>query len=76
MTSSPAFVGERIWCPFCKDHTQFVSIQHATKFADVSSRSIYRYIESGKIYSFRLAGTGPYRICMGCLLSRDKKADE
>jgi len=72
MTSSSSFLGERIWCPRCKDHTQFVSIHHATKFADVSRRSIYRYIEAGKIQAFKLAGTGQFRVCTSCLI-QDKR---
>ena len=76
MKSSPSFLGERIWCARCKDHTKFVSISHATEFADISARSIYRYIEAGKVGFFRVARTGPYRVCSSCLLSQDKKADE
>ena len=74
MTSSSPFLGERIWCRICKAHTQFVSIHHATKFADVSRRSVYRYIEQGKIQSFKLAATGQYRVCTSCLI-RDKRTD-
>ncbi len=76
MKSSPPFLGEEIWCHLCQAHTQFVSIHHATKFADVSRRSIYRYAQAGKIQFFKLARTGQYRVCSGCLLSQDKKSDE
>jgi hypothetical protein len=76
MTSSSASLGDRIWCPLCNGHTQFVSIHHATRLADVSRRSIYRYIEAGKIDFFKLARTGQYRVCSGCLLSQGKSADE
>jgi len=74
MTSSSPFLGERIWCRLCKAPTQFVSIHDATRLAAVSRRSIYRCIEAGKIQSFKLAGTGQYRVCMSCLI-QDKKPD-
>ena len=75
MKSSSPFVDERIWCRLCKAHTQFVSIHDATRLAAVCRRSVDRYIEAGKIQSFRLARTGPYRVCSGCLLGQDEKAE-
>jgi hypothetical protein len=74
--SSLTFLGEQVWCITCNTHARFVSIHHATQFADVSRRSIYRYIESGKIQFFKLAGAGQYRVCSGCLLSQCKPADD
>ena len=75
MTSSST-LGDRVWCVLCNDHVRFVSIHHATQFADVSRRSIYRYIEAGKIQFFKLARTGQYRVCSGCLLSQSKPVDD
>jgi hypothetical protein len=74
VTSSSPFLGERIWCRICKAHTQFVSIHDAMRLAAVSRRSVYRYIEAGKIQSFKLAGTGQYRVCTICLI-QDKRTD-
>jgi len=74
LTSSSPFLGERIWCRICKAHTQFVSIHDATRLAAVSRRSIYRYIEAGKIQTFKLAGTGQYRVCTSCLI-QDKRTE-
>src|SRR5437867_13426315 len=73
LSSSPSILAERIRCSRCNDHTQFVSIHHAARSADVSPRTIYRYIEAGKIQFFRLAGTGHYRVCIGCLLGGTKR---
>jgi predicted site-specific integrase-resolvase len=35
--------------------------------ADVSSKTIYRYIEEGSVYAVRIAGK-TLRVCRGCLL--------
>jgi predicted DNA-binding transcriptional regulator YafY len=76
VTSSSQISDGRVWCELCNDHVRFVSIHHATLFGDVSRRTIYRYIDSGKIRFFKLAGTGQYRVCSGCLLSQSKPTDD
>lgn len=35
--------------------------------ADVSKKTIYRYIEEGEVYSVKVAGK-TYRVCKYCLL--------
>ena len=65
---TPLFQGKQIWCPKCKDHVQFVRIQTAAQLAGVHRRTIYRYIEDSKIFAFRVAGAGSYRVCGSCLL--------
>lgn len=68
--SNPIISGERVWCPLCKEYTQLLRIQKAAKVADVNRRTIYRYIEEGRVYFVRIAGK-TYRVCSGCLLKQD-----
>ena len=64
----PLFTGRRIWCPSCKDHVEFLRIEAAARLAEVSSRTIHRYIDEGRVYTFKVAGTRRYRVCSHCLL--------
>lgn len=62
-----SIVDDKVWCPYCNDHKKFVKTHTAATLADVTRRTIYRYIEEGKVYSIKTAG-GTYRVCSGCLL--------
>lgn len=57
----------RIFCPLCSDYAQFLRVQKAAILVDVDKRSIYRYIEEGKVYTIKAAGH-TYRVCSNCLL--------
>lgn len=61
---------QKIWCPICKDYYRFLRIPTAAKLLEVSRRTIYRHIEDGSIHVFKIAGTGRYRVCSGCLLAQ------
>lgn len=63
----------KVWCPLCADYFQMLRVRNAAKLADVHQRTIYRYIEEGKIYATRLAGTN-YRVCSNCLF-KPKETD-
>ncbi len=65
----PVILGERVWCPFCKDYSRLLRIQSAARLADVNRRSIYRYIEDDKVYAVKVAGM-TYRVCSQCLLKQ------
>ncbi len=65
----PIILGEQVWCPFCKAYVQLLRIRNASKLADVSRRTIYRYIEEGNVYTVKVAGK-TYRICSSCLLKQ------
>jgi hypothetical protein len=54
-------------CPICKAHLQLLRISKAAKLADVSSKTIYRYVEEGNVYAVKIAGK-TLRVCRGCLL--------
>ena len=62
------FTGRQIWCKACKDHVEFLRVQDAARLAEVSPRTIHRYIEVGQVHAFRIAGAGRYRVCSRCLL--------
>ena len=64
----PLFTGRRIWCPSCKDLVEFLRIETAARLAEVSSKTIHRYIDDGRVYNFKVAGAGRYRVCSRCLL--------
>jgi|GEM_PF-1134814 len=68
--SSLKLIGERVWCPFCEDYEQLLRVSKTAKLADVSTRTIYRYIEEGIVYAIKVAGK-TYRVCSGCLLRQD-----
>jgi len=60
----------KVWCPYCQDYKKFLKTHNAATLADVTRRTIYRYIEEGKIYSFKTAGK-TYRVCSGCLIKSE-----
>jgi len=66
---SPKIIGKQILCPFCKEHTRLLKVADAAGFLGVSRRTIYYYIEEGKVYTVKTPG-GRYRVCAGCLLKR------
>ncbi len=68
--ATPKVVGDRYWCPECNEHTQLLKIPHAARLVDVNRRTIYRYLEEGRIYNVRVGEKG-YRVCSGCLVKKN-----
>jgi len=62
--------GDGIWCPLCREYVRLIKIEKAARLADVNRRTIYRYIEEGKIRSLKIAGK-TQRVCSKCLLKPD-----
>ncbi|OLE19892.1 MAG: hypothetical protein AUI36_35255 [Cyanobacteria bacterium 13_1_40CM_2_61_4] len=62
----PIIVGDEVWCPRCKKYVQLLKIKKAARVADVSCKTIYRYIEEGKVHSVKIAGATT-RVCSSCL---------
>jgi uncharacterized protein YbaR (Trm112 family) len=54
-------------CPLCKNPLQLLKISRAAALADVSGKTIYRYIEEGEVYTVKVAGK-TFRVCKHCLL--------
>jgi len=65
--SQSRIIGEQVWCPLCNEYAQFLKTANAAKLFGVHRRTIYRYIEEGLVYRFRIAGKS-YRVCSSCLL--------
>jgi len=63
----PIIRGDQVWCPSCKQYVDLLRIGRAAKIADVSSKTIYRYVEEGKVHIVKIAGS-TMRICSVCLL--------
>ena len=57
------FTGQKIWCPRCKDLRQFLQVPNAARLLDVDRRTVYRYIEEGRVHAFKPAAIGNYRVC-------------
>jgi len=60
-------LGDRAWCPECKEYVRLLKVHNAAKLLQVNPRTIYRYIEEGRIFAFKAAGK-TYRVCDSCLL--------
>ncbi len=54
-------------CPLCKAPLELLRISIAAKMADVSTKTIYRYLEEGRVYAIKVAGKS-LRVCKRCLL--------
>lgn len=66
--SSTLVAGDKAWCPLCRDFSALVKVHRAARLVDMHSRTIYRYIEEGKIHAVKVGGRS-YRVCSGCLVS-------
>jgi excisionase family DNA binding protein len=60
-----------VWCPLCKKQVKLWRVVHAAKLVDVSSRTIYRYIDAGLVYAVKVVGK-TYRVCADCLLRENE----
>lgn len=56
-----------VLCPLCDEFVYLLTIQQAAKLTVLTTRSIRRYIDHGKIYNVRTPSRG-YRVCGSCLL--------
>jgi excisionase family DNA binding protein len=75
MNSHISIIGNKIWCPLCQDYKKFLKIQKAANLADVNRRTVYRYIEEGKVHAIKTAG-GTSRVCVGCLIKSEPGVSE
>jgi excisionase family DNA binding protein len=55
-------------CPLCGRRTRRISVGEAASLAGVSTLTIRRYIEAGKIDAWLIAKT-TWRVCRECLLN-------
>ena len=65
--NQPIVYNNQVWCPHCNQYVQLLKISKAAKIADVSCKTIYRYIDEGRVYVVKVAGLTT-RVCSRCLL--------
>jgi excisionase family DNA binding protein len=70
--SRPLVSGNQVWCPVCAGYVQMLRVPKAASLADVSRRTVYRYIQRGSVHAVQVAG-GTYRVCAQCLLRRRRE---
>ena len=68
--NGPTLIGNRIQCPRCGHIAELITVTKASHVASVSRRTIYNYIEEGRVSIVRIAGKTS-RICSACLLQAD-----
>jgi excisionase family DNA binding protein len=66
--SNTLAAGVKAWCPLCRDFSTLIRVRRAARLVDMHSRTIYRYIEEGKIHAVKVGGSS-YRVCTGCLVN-------
>jgi len=52
---------------YVKAPLRLLRVFRAAEMADVSSKTIYRYVEEGNVYAVKVAGK-TLRVCRGCLI--------
>lgn len=62
--------GTKVQCPRCSDYKKLVTITHAAGIIAVHTRTIFRYIQEGKVFVINTPG-GQKRLCSGCLVKPD-----
>jgi excisionase family DNA binding protein len=66
-TTRPPFIkGKETWCDICQNYTQRLTVPQAADLIKVSARTIYRYLEEGRIHSCETA-TKRRRVCANSL---------
>ena len=61
-----------IWCPVCRRRVEMITPELAAQIADVSLRTIYRWVEASTIHF--VEGGGISRICASALHRRNSYA--
>lgn len=54
-------------CPLCRNSLRLIKVARAAEIANVSEKTVYRYIEEGSVYCAKIAGK-TYRVCRSCLI--------
>ena len=65
-------IGDKIWCPRCREYVKVLRVAGAAKVVDVDRRTIYNYIKKKKVFSVRVAGN-TLRVCSHCLLQQNQE---
>lgn len=68
----PKVMGDKVWCPRCREYVKVVRVAGAAKIVDVDRRTIYNYIKKDKVFSVKVAGN-TIRVCSHCLLQQNQE---
>ena len=63
----PMVLGDKVWCPRCREYVKVVRVAGAAEIVDVDRRTIYNYVKKNKVFSVKVAGS-TLRVCTHCLL--------
>src|SRR5579859_2498962 len=64
-----------MWCPVCRREVEMVTPEQAAQISGVTTRTIYRWIESGKLH-FREARNASLLICRPALSDSFRQSHE
>lgn len=67
MGQQPLVLGDKVWCKRCGEYVKIVRVAGAAKILDVDRRTVYNYVNKGKVQTFKVAGS-TLRVCSHCLL--------
>lgn len=65
--------GDLVWCDQCRERVQMISPDEAAKRARVSPRTVFQWIEGGKIHCIELS-TDQLLFCGRALPDRESEA--
>jgi excisionase family DNA binding protein len=57
-----------MWCPGCRRQVEMVTPEQAARIADVSTRTIYRWVEAGTLHF--IESSGEMFLCVSALCRR------
>ena len=63
----PIVLGDKVWCPRCREYVKVVRVTGAAKIVDVDRRTVYNYVKKNKVFAVKVAGS-TLRVCTHCLL--------
>ena len=64
--NKPIVLSDKVFCPECAAHVQILRVSKAARIADVSPKTIYIYVEEGRVHSMRVGKT--LRVCVPSLI--------
>ncbi len=68
----PLVLGDKVWCPRCREYVKVIRVAGAAKIVDVDRRTVYNYIKKNKVFAVKVAGN-TIRVCSHCLLRENQE---
>jgi hypothetical protein len=63
----PIVLGDKVWCPRCREYVKVIRVSGAAKIVDVDRRTVYNYIKQKRVFAVKVGGN-TLRVCSHCLL--------